>query len=146
MLMRAHFRKTLPDKNDVTKAAQNAAQSARGAAAQLEEWAKGGYDSAKASPAAMWGAASLGIGAIAGGLYALWRNKDRINITSIYGMDALWRRNGKMNGRTMAARSRTKARRAKLKMAGAAIEVSARQPAKRAKRARRARPAAHAEA
>lgn len=144
--MRAHFRKTLPDKNDVMKAAQNAAQSARGAAAQLEEWAKGRYGSGKASPAAMWGAASLGIGALAGGLYALWRNKDKINITSIYGMDAFWPRSGKMNARTMAARARTKARRAKLKMNGAAIEVSSRQPAKRAKRTRRARPSAQAEA
>jgi len=144
--MRAHFGKTLPDKNDMKKAAQNAAESARGAAAQLEEWAKGSYGSAKASPAAMWGAASLGIGAIAGGLYALWRNKDKIKI-NVYGMDALWRRNGMMSGRTMAARSRTKqARRAKLKMNGAAIEASSRQPAKRAKRTRRARPAAQAEA
>ena len=141
MHMRAHFRKTLPDTDDMgdrmTKAAQNAA-------AQLEGWAKDGYGSMKASPA-LWGAASLGIGALAGGLYALWRNKDRINISGIYHIDALWNRNGKMNGRAMAARSRTKARRAKLKMDGAAIEVSSGQPAKRAKR-RRARPSAQAEA
>ena len=126
-----HFRKM---DRGMTKAAQNAA-------AQVEEWAKDGYDSVKARPA-MWSAASLGLGALAGGLYALWRNKDRIESISF---DSLWYRNSKANGRTMAARSRTKARRAKLKMNGASEELS-HQPAKRAKRRRRARPAAHTEA
>jgi hypothetical protein len=137
MHMLMHFRKA--DTDDVmTKAA-------RDAAAQLEGWAKDGYDSVKARPA-MWGAASLGIGALAGGLYALWRNKDKINI-NLYGADALWNWNGKANGRTMAARTRTKqARRAKLKMNGAADAETSRQPAKRTKRTRRARPAAHAAA
>jgi hypothetical protein len=146
--MRSHFRKTLPDVNEVgdrmNKAANSAAQSARGAATQLEEWAKDGYDSVKTRPA-IWGAASLGIGALAGGLYALWRNKDRIE--GISGLDALWQRKPKANGRTMAARSRTKqARRAKLKMDGAANEEASQQPAKRAKRTKRARPAAQIEA
>src|SRR5579871_2498226 len=103
MLMGIHmpFRKT--DTDDVSDRMTKAAQSA---ATQLEGWAKDGYDSVKARPA-MWSAASLGIGALAGGLYALWRNKDRINIRAIYDIDALWNRNGKTNGRTMAARSRT---------------------------------------
>jgi hypothetical protein len=143
MHMRTHFRKA--DMDDVNDRMTKAAQSARDAAAQLEGWAKDGYDSVKAKPA-IWGAASLGIGALAGGLYALWRNKDRINISAIYGVDALWNRNSKTNGRTMAARSRTKARRAKLKMDGAADGHASRQPAKRAKRTRRARPAVQAEA
>jgi hypothetical protein len=124
--MRSHFRKTSPD----------------GAAAQLEEWAKDGYDSMKARPA-IWGAASLGIGALAGGLYALWRNKDKFE--GISGLDSLWQRNGKASRRTVAARSRTKqSLRAKMKMNGAG-EETAPQTAKRAKRTRRrARPAAHA--
>jgi hypothetical protein len=121
----------------MTKAANNAA-------AHLEGWAKDGYDSVKGSPA-IWGAASLGIGALAGGLYALWRNKNRIGAIDF---DALWHRNGKANGRsstrTIAARSRTKqARRGKAKMNGAAeMDGSAQSQPKRAKRTRRARSAA----
>jgi hypothetical protein len=116
------------------------------AAAQLENWAKDGYDSVKANPA-IWSAASLGIGALAGGLYALWRNKDRINMNGIYGLDVLWRRNGKANGRTIAVRTRSKqARRGKMKMNGAATIEASPAPAKRAKRTRRARPAPQAEA
>ena len=126
-----HFRKM---DREMTKAA-------RDAAAQVEEWAKDGYDSVRARPA-LWSAASLGIGALAGGLYALWRNKDKIESISF---DTLWYRNGKANGRTLAARSRAKvARRAKLKMNGASAEAS--RMVKRAKRRRRARLAARAEA
>lgn len=133
--MRSYFRKT--EAEDVsarmTKAAGNAA-------AHLEGWAKDGYESVKGSPA-IWGAASLGIGALAGGLYALWRNKDRIGAIDF---DALWHRNGKASGRTIAVRARTKqARRGKAKMNGAAEMDGSEQPkAKRAKRSRRARAAA----
>jgi len=117
-------------------------RAARDAATQVGDWAQDGYDSVRARPV-IWSAASLGLGAIAGGLYALWRNKDKIESISF---DTLWYRNGKASGRTLAARSRARhARRAKLKMNGASEEPS-RKPAKRAKRTRRARPAAHAEA
>jgi hypothetical protein len=121
MGMLMHFRKM---DREMTKAA-------RDAAAQVEEWAKDGYDSVRARPV-LWSAASVGIGALAGGLYALWRNNGKIESMSF---DTLWYRNGKAKGRTMAARARMKARRAKLKMNEAS-----------AKRRRRARLAAHAEA
>lgn len=133
--MRSHFRKTLPDMDEVNGRMTKAANSA---ATQMEGWAKDGYDSMKARPA-IWGAASLGIGALAGGIYALWRNNG-------FALDTLWPRNGKASRRTVAARARTKqSRRAKLKMNAMASE-SATAPAKRAKRTRRSRPAAHAEA
>ena len=130
--MHSYFRK-----RETEDMAGQMSKAANNAAAQLEVWAKDGYDSMKGSPA-IWGAASLGIGALAGGLYALWRNKDRLS--EIYDFEVLWHRNGKANGRksarTLAARSRTKSRRTKMKMNGAAIE-GVQQPAK-GKRARRA--------
>lgn len=62
--------------DQVMKAANSAAQSARDVSDQLSEWAKDGYGSArdavKTQPL-VWGAVSLGIGALAGGMYALWR-------------------------------------------------------------------------
>ena len=58
------------------KAANSAAQAAKDATAQLEDWAKDGYGSArdavKTKPF-MWGAVSLGFGALMGGIYTLWR-------------------------------------------------------------------------
>ena len=142
--MRSYFRK--PETEDMTAKMSKAANNA---AAQLEGWAKDGYDSVKGRPA-IWGAASLGIGALAGGLYALWRNKDRL---SAIDLDALWHRNGKANGRassrTIASRARTKlSRRAKAKMnGGAEMDGGQQKPAKRAKRTGRAKPAAqHTEA
>ena len=58
------------------KAANSAAQAAKDATSQLEAWAKDGYGSArdavKTKPY-MWGAVSLGFGALMGGLYTLWR-------------------------------------------------------------------------
>lgn len=60
----------------VKKAANSAAQAAKDTTGQLEGWAKDGYGSArdavKAKPF-MFGAASLGLGAFMGGLYALWQ-------------------------------------------------------------------------
>ena len=137
--MRSNFRRM-----ETEDMAARMSKAANNAAAHLEIWAKDGYDSVKGSPA-IWGAASLGIGAIAGGLYALWLNKDRLN--EIYDFEALWHRNGKANGRksnrTLAARLRTKSRRAKAKMNGAAtMDGMQHKPAKRAKRTRRAKPAA----
>ena len=133
--MHSYFRKmeTEDMAGQMSKAANNAA-------AHLGGLAKDGYESVKGSPA-IWGAASLGIGALAGGLYALWRNKNRLAID----LDALWHRNGKANGksaRTIAARSRTKpSRRGKAKMNGTAdMTATQRQPAKR-KRTRRVKPA-----
>src|SRR5215510_5947336 len=107
-------------------------RAARDAATQVGDWAQDGYDSVRARPV-MWSAASLGLGALAGGLYALWRNKNRFEGISL---DGLWHWNGKANGRsrTMAARLRTKARRAKLKMNGTSEELS--RQVKRAKRRR----------
>ena len=60
----------------VKKAANSAAQAAKDATSQLEDWAKDGYGSAREAVKTkpfMWGAASLGFGALMGGLYALWR-------------------------------------------------------------------------
>jgi len=58
------------------KAANSAAQAAKDATGQLQDWAKDGYGSArdavKTKPY-MWGAVSLGFGALMGGLYTLWR-------------------------------------------------------------------------
>jgi hypothetical protein len=60
----------------VKKAANSAGQAAKDATSQLEDWAKDGYgaarDAVKTKPF-MWGAASLGFGALLGGLYALWQ-------------------------------------------------------------------------
>ncbi|HXJ01975.1 MAG TPA: hypothetical protein VNH44_12190 [Micropepsaceae bacterium] len=58
--------------NRVMKAANNAAQSAKDASGHLEEWAQEGLESMKTRPL-MWGAASLGFGALMGGLYALFQ-------------------------------------------------------------------------
>jgi len=60
----------------VLKTANNAAQSAKDVSVQLEEWAKDGFESAKKRPL-MWGAASLGFGALLGGLWALWRQSTK---------------------------------------------------------------------
>jgi hypothetical protein len=60
----------------IKKAADSAAQAAKNTTSQLEDWAKDGYGSArdvvKTRPL-MLGAASLGFGALMGGLYALWQ-------------------------------------------------------------------------
>ena len=60
----------------VKKAASGAAQITKDATSQLEDWAKVGYGSArdavKTKPF-IWGTASLGFGALMGGLYALWQ-------------------------------------------------------------------------
>ena len=60
----------------VKKAANSAAQAAKDATSQLEDWAKDGYGSArdavKSKPFVL-GAVSLGFGALMGGLYALWQ-------------------------------------------------------------------------
>jgi|HubBroStandDraft_6_1064221.scaffolds.fasta_scaffold1109770_2 hypothetical protein len=60
----------------VKKAANCAAHAAKDATSQFENWVKDGYGSArdavKAKPF-ISGAASLGLGALIGGLYALWR-------------------------------------------------------------------------
>jgi len=60
----------------VKKTAMSAAQAAKDATGQLEDWAKDSYGSArdavKTKPFVL-GAASLGFGALMGGLYALWQ-------------------------------------------------------------------------
>jgi hypothetical protein len=76
--------------NRVMSAANAAAQSAKEASDELEAWTKDGLDSMKARPV-MWGAAaSLGMGALVGGLFTLWRKPKRAQV------------------KTMAARSRAK--------------------------------------
>lgn len=60
----------------IRKAAMGAGKAAKHATDRLEDWAKDGYgsarDKAKTKPFAV-GAASLGLGAVIGGLYALWQ-------------------------------------------------------------------------
>jgi hypothetical protein len=60
----------------IKKAANGAAQVAKDATCQMEDWAKAGYGSARdaaTTKPVMWGAVSLGFGAVMGGLYALWQ-------------------------------------------------------------------------
>ena len=55
-------------------------KSARQLSDQIDTWASDGYEAVRGaakSDAAFWGAISMGIGAAAGGLYALWRNTDQ---------------------------------------------------------------------
>jgi len=54
-------------------------KSARQLSDQIDTWASDGYQAVRGaakSDAAFWGAISVGIGAAAGGLYALWRKTD----------------------------------------------------------------------
>ena len=76
----------------VTKAADIATQAAKDASDYLEEWAKDGLESVRSRPLA-WSAASLGLGMLIGGLFAVW--------TRIQS-------NGRHPARTMPARSRPK--------------------------------------
>ena len=110
----------------IKKAADSAAQAAKNTTTQLEDWAKDGYGSArdvvKTKPL-MLGAASLGFGALMGGLYALWQRG--------------------------AAKSRTARKtlpvRARAKQSLRAMTNGARPATKRkSKRARRALPSANA--
>jgi len=80
-------------RDSVMRAANHTAASAREMGGQLEEWAKDGFDAVRARPV-MWSAASLGIGALMGGLYALWQREAK--------------RGTRANGKTMPARSRSK--------------------------------------
>jgi hypothetical protein len=80
-------------KDSVMRAANQTAASAREMGEQIEDWAKDGYEAVRDRPI-LWGAASLGIGALIGGLYALWQREAK--------------RETRPNGKTMAARSRTK--------------------------------------
>jgi hypothetical protein len=80
-------------RDSVVRAANHTAASAREMDEQLEDWAKDGYDAVRARPI-VWGAASLGIGALMGGLYALWQREAK--------------RGTRPSRKSMAARSRTK--------------------------------------
>jgi hypothetical protein len=115
--------------NRVVSAANSAAQTARDASGHLEGWAKDGLDSMKMRPF-MWGTASLGVGALLGGLFALWRKPKPARV------------NKRAPLKTMPARVRTKqALRATVKPNGAATAES--KPRK--KRARKATPPQSAE-
>ena len=80
-------------RDSVMRAANQTAASAKEMGEQLEDWAKDGYEAVRERPL-LWGAASLGIGALIGGLYALWQREAN--------------RETQPNGTTMPARSRTK--------------------------------------
>ena len=77
-----NWRNTLPDLEDAGDFAmdqlRNAAKSARDVSGQIESWATDGYeairDAARNNDAAFWGAVSVGMGALMGGLFALWRS------------------------------------------------------------------------
>ena len=69
-----------PAMDQLLNAAHGVGKSARQLSNQIETWANDGYESVRGaarSDAAFWGAISMGIGAAAGGLYALWRTTDR---------------------------------------------------------------------
>ncbi len=80
-----NWRSTLPAVEDageyamdqLLNVANSAAKSARDVSSQIESWATDGYetirDVAKSEPA-FWGALTIGMGALAGGLFALWRS------------------------------------------------------------------------
>ena len=84
-----NWRNTLSDVEDageyamdqLRSAANSAARSARDVSGQIESWATDGYEAirgaAKKNDAAFWGAISVGMGALMGGLFALWRSSGR---------------------------------------------------------------------
>jgi hypothetical protein len=86
--MLINFRNRLPDIEETGGAAFNrvvnaantakdaSRQMAKEASSQMEGWAKDGLDSMRTWPF-LWGAASLGMGALMGGLYALWQRKPK---------------------------------------------------------------------
>ena len=84
-------------KDSVMRAANRTAMSAREMGGQIEEWAQDGYDAVRERPI-LWGAASLGVGALMGGLYALWQRETK--------------RGTRTNGKIVAARSRKRSVRA----------------------------------
>ncbi len=98
-----NLRNRLPDVDDAReiavdramKAANSAAELAREVSDRLEDWAADGLDSVRSRPL-MWTAASLGLGILVGGLFAVWQNAGR--------------RNGQTR-RTVAARSSAKPKR-----------------------------------
>jgi hypothetical protein len=62
----------------ITKAAAAAARTAREASDLVEDWAAEGLDSVRARPL-IWVAASLGLGVLVGGLFAVWQRTARPN-------------------------------------------------------------------
>src|SRR5262245_22975765 len=92
--MFSNLRNKMPSFEEAADVAKDSVmRAANEMGGQLEEWAQDGYDAVRARPI-MWGAASLGIGALMGGLYALWQRDAKLGT--------------RPNGKTMAARSRTK--------------------------------------
>ncbi len=80
-----NWRNTLPDLEEAGDFAMDqlrgAAKSARDVSSQIESWATEGYeavrDAARNNDAAFWGAVSVGMGALMGGLFALWRSSGK---------------------------------------------------------------------
>jgi hypothetical protein len=81
--------------------ANTAAKSARDVSSQIESWATDGYeslrDAAESEPAAFWSAVTIGMGALAGGLFAWWQTSG-----------SKPRRGRRRSGRTVAVVSVTK--------------------------------------
>jgi hypothetical protein len=122
-----NWRNTLPDLEDAGDFAmdqlRSAAKSARNASSQIESWASDGYDAIRKNDAAFWGAVSVGMGALMGGLFALWRSsgtkprrgRRARTVAAISAMGSRGSRSMRSKGTGMGKRSRktTRARRKK---------------------------------
>lgn len=73
----AAFNRAVNAANTAAKSAKDASSKiAKEASSQMEGWAQDGLDSMRTRPF-LWGTASLGMGALMGGLYALWQRKPK---------------------------------------------------------------------
>lgn len=107
--------------------ANTAAKSARDVSSQIESWATDGYESlrdvAESEPAAFWSGVTIAMGALAGGLFALWQTSG-----------SKQRRGRRRSARTVAVRSgMTRSKRSM----GAGINGMSKQPRRRHKMTRR---------
>jgi hypothetical protein len=123
-----------PTLNRVVNAANSAAQTAKEASGQLEGWAKDGLGSMKTRPL-MWGTASLGLGALMGGLFALWRKPKRVRAKAVPTRPRV---------KTMPARARVKQALRAAGKANGAETVESKPRKKRARKAKRQQPAENA--
>src|SRR5579883_2252667 len=84
-----NWRNTLPELEDageyamdqLRSVANGAAKSMRDVSGQIETWASDGYDAirdaAESEPAAFWGAVTVGMGALIGGMFAWWQTSGK---------------------------------------------------------------------
>lgn len=109
--------------------ANTAAKSARDVSSQIESWATDGYESirdvAESEPAAFWSAVTIGMGALAGGLFAWWQTSG-----------SKPRRGRRRSARTMAVRAGVG--RSKRSM-GSTMNGMSKQPRRRRKVMRRSK-------